>query len=125
MSNTTPGYLASAAASADQWVFNLASGLQANTQYFFYMDAPPGVTMGVQGADAYPGGIRYAASGAASNYSALLTNDYNFTLAEATAVPAPTVGGGPISWLIAALGVGGFAGCSQLRRRRDGALQAA
>ena len=125
LSSSTPGYLASSTASNNLWLFNLPSGLQASTQYFFYMKSDPGVGLGISSANTYANGDRYSATtGGASTY-AVGASDMNFTLAEAAApVAAPPVGGGPIAWSIAALGLGGFGVWSQLRRRRDGALDA-
>ena len=119
LSSSTPGYLASSTASGNLWTFHLASGLQSNTPYYFYMSSNPGSALALNSGNPYPDGTRSFAFNPSNAYSASPASDMDFTLAQAAApVPGPVPGAGLLSWLTAALAVGGLKVVSTLRRRQ-------
>ena len=109
LSNSTTGFLASAAANGTSYMFNSLLTLQPNQTYYFYManyaDSDLGAWSG-SGVGDYAGGAGYYALDISGGTSYRATSlDVLFTLSgDAAPNPGPMPGAGVLSYLVMGLG---------------------
>jgi len=104
---SSPGYVATAAASGSKWIFSTSLVLSGNTQYFFYADTIPATNRAAFTTNSgYADGDRYFSgnSGTLNFGAGAGTQDYAFNLS--TTNPGPLPGGGLLSYLL--LGIAGL-----------------
>jgi len=102
LSNATPGYLGSAAATDGFYNFGSTVTLLGGTQYFFYSDTV--VTHTRSGSDGYPGGSYYNSSSVITGF-ANPAGDANFGV-SGTAVVSPPPPPGTLTGFTAGVGSG-------------------